>query len=250
MDRYLIWKRYWRVVCFVFFTIINTWPGFCAGAESVICVPGEEIDYVIKWHGVPIGTGRLNYHGETTVDNQKAILITMRVDTLLYKGIDKVYGTPNTFCPLLVERDIRIAGRQESILERYDQKMDRLTITKTVNNGEKKQIVKEYGQDDLNDSKLQNVLLLIYWLRQKDLKVGDSFSVALPSGQCEINVVKEENVSFPMGDFHAFFLKTKPDKFRFWIETGNQRLPLKIEKTMVIGVSSIIITGVADRGGL
>jgi len=221
-----------------------------AGGESVICVPGEEIDYAIKWHGLPIGTGKLNYFGETTIDNQKAILIMMKVDTLLYEGTDKVYGALNTFCPLLVERDIRIAGRRESILERYDQETDRLTITKTVNNGEKKQVVKEYGQDDLNDSKMQNVLLLVYWLRQKDLKVGDSFSVALPSGLYEINVVKEEDVSFPMGDFHAFFLETKPDEFKFWIETGNQRLPLKIEKTMLVGGSSIIITGVAHKGSL
>lgn len=84
-------------------------------------------------------------------------------------------------------------------------------------------------------------LSLIYYLRNQNLKLGDSYDLSILTNdevkQIKVNIVKKENISTPYGNFMT--LKTKQSgtdtDIIVWFTTDKVHLPVKIEVETKVG---------------
>ncbi len=186
----------------------------------------ERILYSIS----PLGKSEYNDLGLVDLNGRKVNLATLRTKVLLVDQIEKIYSDPETFLPLKIERTISKFWGKNYKTEEYDQK--KFTVVMKEFKGKKlvkEQIIKADGQ-------IQNVILFLFYLRNyADLKVGWNFTARVPDEfkpepvSIILQLVSIDKISLPAGKFQAYHFKTLPDKFEFWINYDNPRVPLKIK---------------------
>jgi hypothetical protein len=123
-----------------------------------------------------------------------------------------------------VERDVRVFGRAEAIVERYTRDGRRVLIEKKVKGQE--------PQKTIIDSQraFGNVLLMIYRLRMDPgLAVGKTYDINLPTTSFKLIVREKRKIRIPLGRFDAFYIESVPKKYRIWLSADLRRLPLRIQ---------------------
>lgn len=181
---------------------------------------GERIIYATK----PLG-GRAEYSdlGLTDLNGRKVNLTVFKTNVLGFKDTEKIYSDPETFLPILVERDIRRWLGRENIIEEYDQSAFKVTITKFKG---KKKISQQIF---LADGPIHNAILVPFYLRKvSDMKVGWSFVFRLPQ-KYETRLVSLDEIKIGENKFTAYHFTSVPDKFETWISKDDARIPLRIK---------------------
>ena len=187
---------------------------------------GEKVLYLIS----PLGRAEYNNLGVVDLNGIKANLVTLRTRVLLVDDMEKIYSDPISLLPIKIERTISSFLGKEYKTEEYDQKnytviMKKFKGKKLV----KVQIIKANGP-------IQNVILLLFYLRNNpDLKIGWSLTVKVPAefnpelASIKLELVSIDQISVPAGKFQAYHFKSIPDKFEFWINKDDPRVPLRIK---------------------
>lgn len=198
---------------------------------------GEVIDYDVKLYNFRIGRAQLSYQGMVVKDKVETILITLLTDVANFHGLDKIYANLNTFNPLWVLRDITFFGKQESIIEDYSLKPNSVTITKFKAEKETARII-------TSDEYLQHVIASIYHYRRlEDFDIGKEFSLNLPLKKLKLKVIRIEEVRVPAGNFKAFYIESKPNKFKVWLSADEKRIPLKIVGAVSLAPATMVMRG-------
>ena len=192
---------------------------------------GENIQYLIS----PLGRSEYNNLGLVDLNGVKVNLVTLRTKVLLVDDMEKIYSEPGSLLPLKIERTISKLWGKEYKIEEYDQK--KFTVVLRKFKGKKlvnEQIIKASGP-------IQNVILLLFFLRNNpDLKIGWSFTVRVPAEfkpelvSIKLELVSIDKIIVPAGKFQAYHFKSIPNKFEFWINKDNPRVPLKIKIKSII----------------
>ena len=151
------------------------------------------------------------------------LFVTLQTNTRLFKGKEMIWGTPETFLPIKVERDVKIASRHEYIEEKYNQSTGEVCITKKSDSKEEVECIHKQPP-------IQQVILLVYYFRKEDFSVGDEYKIRLPLADVVLKVEGKEDIKTPMGIFQAYKFSTEPSSFQFWISANKERIPLRIEK--------------------
>ena len=187
---------------------------------------GEKILYVIS----PLGRAEYNNLGLVDLNGAKVNLVTLRTKVLLVDDLEKIYSDPVSLLPLKIERTTSGFFSKEFKTEEYDQKKFTVIIKKYKG----KKLIKEQRIQAKN--KIQNVILLLFYLRNDpELKVGWSLTVEVPDefksemSAIKLELVSIDKLSIPAGKFQAYHFKTIPDKFEFWINKSDPRVPLRIK---------------------
>lgn len=229
-----IYKLISGLLLALFFLCTIASPASAPIKDNLPFPKGEKIAYSLKWAGLKIGTTVSTFLGEVVLSGQRAYLITFSTKALGLEDFERIYADPKNLYPLRVERTIYIGKRKEKILEEYDQERNRVKITKSNEKKEERLIERR--------AKIQNAILLFYWYRNQDFKVGDSFFVTLPTLEYEAEVIKKEEIKVPLGNYQAYLLKTKPGEIKFWIGTRDGRLLLKTEAPKFLGKLTMSLT--------
>jgi Protein of unknown function (DUF3108) len=186
----------------------------------------ERILYVIS----PLGRSEYQNLGLVDLNGLKVNLITLRTKVLLIDDLERIYSDPVSLLPLKIERTICKFWGKDYKTEEYDQKK----FTVVVRKFEGKKLIKE--QIIKADGPIQNVILLLFYLRNYvDLKIGWNFIVQVPDefkpelASIKLELVSIDQISVPAGKFQAYHFKTIPNKFEFWVNKDNPRVPLKIK---------------------
>jgi hypothetical protein len=196
--------------------------------QEIVDRTGEKIDYAVYLGAVKIGQATYHHLRKTFIKDRPVELITFLTQAIRFKDRETIYCDSETFLPLVVERKISKPIKPEKIREEYDQENFKLTITKERFGKSVKEIQ--------SDAPIHNSILLPFFVRNaQDLETGWSFTANLPQGKYVIKLSKIEKVETPSGEFEAYFFESEPDKFKIWVGTDNNRIPLRIDGTGGIG---------------
>ena len=181
---------------------------------------GESITYDIK----PLG-GKAEYFdfGLVDLDGRKVKLTVFKTRVIGFKDTERIYSDPETFLPIRVERDIKRLLGGENIVEEYDQKNFKVTISKYK---EKKKISEQVISAG---GPIHNATLLPFYLRKiPDVKTGWSFVFFLPQ-KYEVRLVSFDEIKVGEKGYATYHFISIPDKFEIWISQDNQHIPLEIK---------------------
>jgi hypothetical protein len=202
-------------------------------AEKIPDYSGERIAYDIKLGPVKMGTAVFKNVSLTKIDDARdAAMVTFETRLARFLDLETIYAHPQTFLPMRVDRDIRAWPKHEKIREEYDQVAYRLQI-QNQSGGTSSVITK--------DSPMHNAILLPYCVRKDEkLAIGWKIPINLPRQQFTLEVVRAEDVSVPAGTFHAYYLKSDPERFEIWITTDARRIPVRIKGSGAIGYTMMM----------
>ena len=192
---------------------------FSEKASAVADYTGEKIIYTIE----PAGRAEYSDLGFVDLKGKKVRLIIFKTHALGFDDTEKIYADANTLLPLRIERDVAMWLGKEYIVEEYDQKNFKLTITKFKN----KKKVKEYIFKE--NGPIHNAILLPFYLRSiPDLLVGWSIDARFPK-KFKIKLISIEKIEVPAGEFMAYRFTSAPHKFEIWISRNDPHVPLRIK---------------------
>lgn len=193
---------------------------------------GEKITFGVYSNGIKVGNGSLLYQEAAEVKAGSEEHIVFSVSSFMVKDTDHVYGDFQKALPFRVQRAVRVAGRQEEIVEQYGKDNKSVVIQKT----DKKGAVS--SQTISSNSTLNNVLLLLYRLRiDEQLSVGKTYMVNLPTQTFTLTVKDKRKIKVPLGVFDAFYLESLPPKYKIWLADDARRTPLRLQGVITPGIA-------------
>lgn len=197
----------------------------------------ETVKFGIFSGGVRVGSGRLSYLGASAADGNLFQHIRFQATTFSVVDREDVYGTPDFASPARVERYVKLLGRKERIVENYARDARSVIIKKNLNGRDLP------AQKIASSDPLHNVLLLLYKIRsERDLKVGSVFKIVLPTQKFDLIVRGKRKIKVPLGLFEAFYLESRPAKYRIWLSTAKDRVPLRIQGLVAGGGTYLAAT--------
>jgi hypothetical protein len=164
--------------------------------------------------------------GTVVMNGRKAQMVTFRTHIGgLMDGFERIYGEPDSFLPLRIERDVLFLIRKERLIELYWPKKCAVSIKKYVNG----KFAAEYRYS--KERPVQNAILLRSYLKSvKDLHVGWSTEILIPDKYI-VTLIAIEDVEVPAGKFTAYHFKSNPRKFEIWVTRDPDHVPVKLAVT-------------------
>ncbi len=196
---------------------------------------GERIKFGVYSTAIKVGEGELFYDGVVGEGADSAQAVDFIIRAVSVVDEEKILGTLDFVSPIKVNRKVKLFGREELIAEEYSKDRKSVLINKTING----KAAKEESVSSSNE--LNNVLLLLYRLRNDpNLSVGKSYKINLPTQNFDLSVVSIKKINTKFGTFDAFYLESKPSKYRIWLSTGKDHLPLRIQGLIAGGILYLV----------
>lgn len=201
--------------------------------EQIINLTGERLTYSIHKLMMNVGDVVLEFKGFSEYEGKELVLIEFTADGFNFYDHEKIYLDPNTFCPLVVERDLDIFGAKEKIREEYDPQKGSVTLYKTVGDTTETQQI-DQGQP------LENIYGFIYRYRLSGaFKKGETFNINLPTLNVTMQSIDKRHYSFEGEKKDVLFMQSDPKKFRLWYDLSTDKIPLRIDGAVGFGSTSM-----------
>lgn len=198
---------------------------------------GEKITYSITKVGVKTGEATLVFQGEEKLNDKPVYLIVFTARSLNFFDEEKIFVDQQTFYPLRVERDLNIWGKKEKIIEDYLVDQGLVKITKTEGKRTTEQTIDKEGMVD-------NIYSFIYRYRTMgNFKIGDTLDIFLPTKDIKIKLEKMMYIKVANQVFDSFYMRSQPAHYQVWFDSGEKKLPLRINGAMGLGAMSMVMTG-------
>jgi len=251
-----IYKPKIKIVALTIFIIVisSLWQGFCFSNPTKEAKPkdaalefrtslfkiGEKFLYQVDFNGIKVGTIELEYQGRKKIDKiwQDVIRVTSNVKILKLFQIESeevVYMDKDTYLPLKVQRKVKFLGREESILEEYQQKEGWVKIIQTKDKTTEERLIKV-------NPPIHNILILyfLYPLDLKDEAIGKTYEFNLPTRKISVRLKEARKISrYGKGREEFYIWEGSPRRFEVWLKK-TERLPLRVEIPAFLG--RIVIT--------
>lgn len=200
---------------------------------------GEKIQFGVYSNGLKVGSGELFYRGLQDEQGERLQRVLFQVSTLSVRDREDILGTIDFSVPVRVSRSVRLFGRDEVIQESYSSDHRHVQIRKSVDGK---------GAPDVNissDKEFGHVLLFLYRLRNDDsLAPGKVYDVNLPTQRFKIKVIDTRILKSPVGRHQTFYLESSPPKYKIWLKTAPDRLPVRIQGLIGAGLMYLAATEV------
>lgn len=200
---------------------------------------GEKFIYKVTFNGIYVGRVECEYLGRTTINNKllDVLSLSSNVKILMLFSIqtkEKLYIDSDTHLPLKVERQVKFFGKQERILEEYNQKENYVKITKVVAKRTEEKVIRI-------KTPIHNAIALLYFFpKEIKLRLGESSSFNLPTQKISIKVTALKTLDTTKGSYEAYVLEGRPRKFKVWLEK-EKRTPLRMEFPVMLGRITLLI---------
>lgn len=216
-------------------------PGLMDNQKQPFFV-GEKIVYGIKQFGLPVGKTTLEFGGLRRLDGRNVYLVTFTSSALNFFDEEKIYIDSVTFLPVRVERDLNIFGKKEKITEYYQPQNNIVRIVKVVRGKTTEQVIEKEGD-------LDNIYSFIYRYRKDgNFEIGDALTIKLPTKNVEIVLVKEGKLKAAGKSFDAYYMQSKQKEYKVWFDSGERKLPLRIDGSMGIANTSMVMQSYSIDG--
>lgn len=223
-----------KSLVFVFVLVGALLPLSSSWAEnSLDDFVGEKITYSIRQVGLKAGEAVLSLEGLVHLDDKDYMLITFKAQGINFYDFEKIYADPKTLFPQIVQRDLNIFGSKEKIAEYYEPKDGKVRVVKQAGGKTSEQVIEKKGD-------LDNIYCFIYrYRRDSDFKAGDILSINLPTMDLKIGLEEKRAISAAGKKYEAFFLQSKPSKYKLWFDAGRQKIPLRIDGAVGVGSTTM-----------
>ncbi|MCM8773707.1 MAG: DUF3108 domain-containing protein [Candidatus Omnitrophica bacterium] len=184
------------------------------------------------YHSLCVGKIKVRY-SENSIG--KDCINTLILDTyvrispfLHLIDIDKIYTHLFTNLPLKVERKVKFRGKEEDILEEYDQEEGEITITYIQEGKSKVNIFKQTPP-------IHNPLEIFFlYVRKMEPIVGNTYEFNLPLIRTKIFVEEIKEVKIKGIKYSVYIMKGEPKNFVIWLDK-NEKIPLRVYIPLYFG---------------
>jgi len=207
-----------------------------AQCGSIPFPPGETFEYDIKKLGLKVGKATLVFDGLKQVDGKNAFLIIFTAEALNFFDEEKIYVDLVNFQPMKVERDLDIWGSKEKITETYDTVNGQIRIVKEAGGKTTEQVIEKEGE-------IENIYGFIFRYRKDGgFKLGEKMTMHLPTKDIELELAKKQTITAAGEKHEAYFMQSKPKKYKVWFADIPSKLPLRIDGAAGVGNTSMILS--------
>lgn len=197
---------------------------------------GEKLLFDISKLKVKVGEASVELLAPDPQNYPELCRIIFSADAPGYVGTDTIYVDCDTFYPQVVVRDIAVFGRDEKIVETYDQQTGRITVEKHVKN------LKPEMQLIEKNAPVDNLFGFIYRFRQaKALAKGDEFQMNLPTKDVRMKIVGQNRLSGAGKIFDVWVMQSKPSQFKVWMGMDEHHYPVKIYGAIGVGGGALVL---------
>ncbi|HLF18033.1 MAG TPA: DUF3108 domain-containing protein [Candidatus Omnitrophota bacterium] len=205
---------------------------------AAVFVPGETITYQIKKANLTVGKVIVRYHGITPLEGRDYILVTVDTAALRMRDTEKIYLDPQSFYPAIIERDIDMWGKKESITERYRE--DGYVRIIKVAKGKREAFEIKKPQ------RLDNIYAFIYRYRVSgQFKPGEKLEMTLPTKDVMIGFAGREKIEAVGQEHETYYLEGNDKDYQIWFDTTERRIPLRIKGSVGFGKTSLVMESYA-----
>jgi len=198
---------------------------------------GEKINFSIKQMGITVGEATLIFLEPTASNEKKNPLIKFTANALNFSDVERIYLDPQTLYPIRVTRDLNLWGRKEKIVEDYLQDQGLIKIVKHVGKKITEQTLEKEGPID-------NIYSFIYRYRKTgEFQIGEELQLNLPTKDVVLFLDKSTTVKALDGRQDAFYLFSKPRKYKIWFDKSDDKVPLRIDGAIGLAKTSMVIKG-------
>lgn len=202
---------------------------------------GKRFLYQVHFNGIKVGKIELGYQGRKEIGGIWQDIIRLTSDVKIIKlfqieSEELVFMDRDTFLPLKVHRKVKFLGREESILEEYEQKEGRVRIIQIKDKASEERLFRV-------SPPIHNVLVLyfLYPLDLRDEAIGRTYEFNLPARKIGIRLKETRRISAPEKIEEFYILEGSPRRFEVWLKK-TERLPWRVEIPAFLG--RIVITRV------
>ncbi len=196
---------------------------------------GEKIIFTIRKFGVKVGDAALIFNGLTQIKDRNVYLVRFTAESFNFSDEEKIYIDPQTFLPVVVQRNLNIFGKRENITEEYLPEKRMVKIVKTSGGKRREQILENAGLID-------NIYCFIYrYRRSGNFKEGESLMMSLPTRDVKIDFVKKTQLKVARKIYDSFFLQSQSKDYQIWFDTSPAKIPLRIDGAVGLNSASLVI---------
>ncbi len=183
---------------------------------------GEKVTFAIKKLGVKMGEATLVFGGKEMLNGSEYYLITFTAEGINFFDEEKIYADVETFYPVVVKRDLDIWGKKEKITEEYLTDKGHVRIVKVASGKTTEKIIEKTNQ-------LDNIYCFIYRYRAfGSFNKNEPLAVNLPTKDLLIELDREVKFKAAGNIYDAYYLRSKPNKYKLWLDAGENKIPLRI----------------------
>lgn len=225
-------------------------PGVARAGDQPLLIPGENLEFKIRYGGMPAGRARLSvescegpggelYRITSEARSNSVISLFFEVNDRVITELDA-----DTYQIRRFEKDLR-----EGPFEKH--------VVFTCDEG-----VVRSGEHSLNPKPgTKDVLSALYYVRGKDLRVGDEIEIETFEGgkiyRARVKVIGEERVTTPAGEFECLVIEPeieegifgKAGRLIMWVTNDALKIPVLVKSTVSIGSFVAELTGASHLGG-
>ncbi len=228
-------------------------PPFSVAEDIKPFNEGEELIYEISWFGISAGTGRLHVKDKIIKEGREMYHIAYYANSSelfskFYKVEDmaETFMDTNGFFPWSFRLKVREGRNKRDVETIFDQIGHTAKFTKD----------KDEPKIVSVPSAVQDAFSSLYYLRTKNLKVGEKVVIDVfedkRNWQVEVHVIKKERLKIYSGEIDTVLVKPllkfegifkrKGDLY-IWLTDDERKIPVQVKTKIIIGSVYARITG-------
>jgi len=184
---------------------------------------GDKISYEVTFNGLKAGSIDFEYKGRK--DDLDLVVVTNKINVLnifQINSTESIYIDVYTCLPRRVERQVVFFGKQEYIVEEYNQKDGWVNIMQEKDGKVNNKLIPQ--KPPIHNS---HSLFFVYPLALED-KIGSSLDFNLPLEKVNIRVKELRKVATKDGEKEFYVLEVSPKRIILELDK-EKRLPVRLE---------------------
>lgn len=195
----------------------------------------EVLEYGIKVRGIPAGSQTLQVNGKKLLNGEevyhlRSVSKIKRIFSIFYpfSNRSESFVQSEGFYPLHYTKKIRDGGYKGDIDVVFDW------------DNQVARIVKDRKKTEINiPPGVQDELSMIYFLRTREIVVGQDYEFPVLSGdktlKTTVEVLRTEKRKTVLGTLDTIVIRTSPRDVTIWLTKDTLRIPVRIEAKTKIG---------------
>jgi hypothetical protein len=205
--------------------------------------PGEKLTFAVRWKFITVGYATMEIDNIEDISGRKAYHIVTNARSAPFfdtfykvRDINESWMDVESLCSLKYASHIR----------ENDQKKDETIL---LNHIKRQYQVVESGQTGEIPLWVQDVLSSLYYLRTKNLVVGEKYSIDAHTGDkswpLNVTVIRREKIKVPAGEFDCFVVEPSiregagifqaKGKLLVWMTADDKKVPVLMRSSIAVG---------------
>jgi len=215
-------------------------------------VVGEDLQFTVAWKFIPVGYAHMGVESIQEIGGRKAYHIaTSAMSSPFFDNFYRVRDTNESWIDMESLCSFKYMSLNDESNKKHNETIlfDQINHTFDILESKKHGIIPAYVQD---------VLSSLYYVRTKELVIGQDVIVDAHSGDLswplKIKVLTKEKVTVPAGTFECFVVEPalredagifqQKGKLLIWLTADSRKIPVLMRSQIVVGSVEARLTGI------